>query len=84
MQSIIKNIFRSISLQSIYFLSKSNMLVNHEVFGNYIEANTCPFSCFLAVKTFCFSKMIEIVDKIKLKIKFVAGEKLELKDFTIC
>ena len=32
---------------------------------NFIEANTCPF--FFAVKTFHFSKKIEMVDKIKPK-----------------
>ena len=26
----------------------------------YFEATTCPFACFLAVKTFHFSKMIKM------------------------
>ena len=38
------------------FLHKSNMLVNFKMFKTYIEANTCLFSCFFAVKTVNFSK----------------------------
>ena len=44
-------------------------------FETYTEATTCPFTCFLAVKTFHFSKLIKMVDKIMVQqIEFVVAK----------